>query len=137
MCRFAFFPSLLMLRAIFIWQWDDDDASPTVNDHRIIRIQETAPLSSVKNRVCSQTQAHSHRHSSALFDHEHHQCQPSNVNLVHKAEQKAVGINKRIAVGLTKRVGTKWTAYAFAGLEVVGLMAIVALLSPIVALLFV
>jgi len=92
---------------------------------------------SVKTEIVPQTQAHPHHHTSALFDHEHHPYQPRNVNLLHEAEQKAAGINTRIAVGLTKRVGTMWTAYAFAALAVVGLMAIVGLLSPIVALLVV
>jgi ABC-type multidrug transport system fused ATPase/permease subunit len=72
-----------------------------------------------------------------LFEHEHHPYQPRNVNLMHEAEQKAAGINKRIAVGLTKTVGTMWTAYTFGALAVVGLMAIIGLLSPIVALLVV
>jgi ABC-type multidrug transport system fused ATPase/permease subunit len=81
--------------------------------------------------------AHPHRHTSALFEHEHHPYQPRNVNLMHEAEQKAAGINKRIAVGLTKTVGTMWTAYTFGALAVVGLMAIIGLLSPIVALLVV
>jgi ABC-type multidrug transport system fused ATPase/permease subunit len=90
---------------------------------------------SVKTEIVPQ--AHPHRHTSALFDHEHHQYQPRNVNLVHKTEQKAAGVNTRIAVGLTKSVGTMWTAYTFAALAVVGLMAIIGLLSPIVALLVV
>jgi ABC-type multidrug transport system fused ATPase/permease subunit len=72
-----------------------------------------------------------------LFEHEHHPYEPRNVNLLHEAEQKAAGINTRIAVGLTKTVGTMWTAYTFAALAVVGLMAIIGLLSPIVALLVV
>jgi hypothetical protein len=92
---------------------------------------------SAKIEFISRTQAHPHRHTSALFDHEHHPYQPHNANLLHEAEQKAAGVNTRIAVGLTKRVGTMWTAYAFAALAVVGLMAIVGLLSPIVALLVV
>jgi ABC-type multidrug transport system fused ATPase/permease subunit len=92
---------------------------------------------SVKTEIVPQTQAHPHHHTSALFDHEHHPYQPRNVNLVHKAEQKAAGVNTRIAVGLTKSVGTMWTAYTFAALAVVGLMAIIGLLSPIVALLVV
>jgi ABC-type multidrug transport system fused ATPase/permease subunit len=81
--------------------------------------------------------AHPHQHTSALFDHEHHPYQPRNVNLLHEAEQKAAGVNTRIAVGLTKSVGTMWTAYTFAALAIVGLMAIIGLLSPIVALLVV
>ena len=92
---------------------------------------------SVKTGIVPQTQAHPHHHTSALFDHEHHPYQPRNVNMLHEAEQKAAGVNTRVAVGLTKSVGTMWTAYTFAALAVVGLMAIIGLLSPIVALLVV
>jgi ABC-type multidrug transport system fused ATPase/permease subunit len=92
---------------------------------------------SVKTEIVPQTQAHPHHHTSALFDHEHHPYHPRNVNLLHGAEQKAAGVNTRIAVGLTKTVGTMWTAYTFGALAVVGLMAIIGLLSPIVALLVV
>ncbi len=97
---------------------------------------ETNP-DAVKTETAPQTQAHPHRHTSALFDQKHHPYEPRNVNLLHKAELKAAGANTRIAVGLTKRVGTMWTAYAFAALAVVGLVAIVGVLSPIVALLVV
>ena len=88
---------------------------------------------SVKTEIVPQT----HHHTSALFDHEHHPYQPRNVNLLHEAEQKAAGVNTKIAVALTKSVGTMWTAYTFMALAVVGLMAILGLLSPIVALLVV
>jgi uncharacterized membrane protein len=92
---------------------------------------------SVKTETVLQTQTHPHQHTSALFDREHHPYQPRNVNLVHEAEQKAAGVNTRIAVALTKSVGTMWTAYTFMALAVVGLLAILGLLSPIVALLVV
>jgi uncharacterized membrane protein len=71
-------------------------------------------------------------HMRKYIPHPH---QPRNVNQVHREEQAAAGINAMIAVGLTKRVGTMWTAYSFAVLAVVGLFAILGLLSPIVALL--
>jgi uncharacterized membrane protein len=64
-----------------------------------------------------------------------HPHKPRNVNQVHREEQEAAGINARIAVVLTKRVGTMWTAYSFAVLAVVCLFAILGLLSPIVVLL--
>jgi hypothetical protein len=99
-------------------------------------MQKATTSDSAKTEFVSQPQA-PHRHTSALFDLEHHPYQPRNVNVLHEAEQKAAGVNTRIAVGLTKRVGTMWTAYGFAALAVVGLMAIVGLLSPIVALLVV
>ena len=92
---------------------------------------------SVKTEIVPQTQADPHRHTSALFDHEHHPYQPRNVNLLHEAEQKAAGVNTQIAVALTKRVGTMWTAYTFMGLAIIGLAAILGLLTPIVALLVV
>ena len=60
---------------------------------------------------------------------------PRNVNRVHAAEIAAAGINTQNAVWLTEHVGTMWTAYAFAVLAIIGLFAILGLLSPIVALL--
>ena len=60
---------------------------------------------------------------------------PRNVNRVHEAEIAAAGFNAQIAVWLTEHVGTMWTAYAFAVLAIIGLFAILGLLSPIVALL--
>jgi hypothetical protein len=73
----------------------------------------------------------------ALFQHNLLLQKPRNVNVQHKAEQEAGGLNTRIAVGLTKSVGTMWTAYSFAVLAVVGLLAILGWLPPIVALLVV
>ena len=100
-------------------------------------MQGETTLDSVKTEIAPQTPAHPHHHTSALFDHEHHPYQPRNVNLLHEAEQKAAGVNTKIAVTLTKSAGTMWTAYTFMALAVVGLMAILGLLSPIVALLVV
>ena len=76
-----------------------------------------------------------YKHHHALFMHAAHPHQPRNVNLVHEAELAAAGFNTRLAVGLTGRVGTMWTAYTFAVLAIIGLFAILGLLSPIVALL--
>ena len=60
------------------------------------------------------------RQLTALFLHTPLSHKPRNVNVQHKAEQEASGVNTRIAVGLTKSVGTMWTAYSFAVLAVVG-----------------
>jgi uncharacterized membrane protein len=68
-----------------------------------------------------------------LFYHEPHQ--PRNVNRLQEAEQAASGFNTRVAVTLTKGVGTMWTAYAFVVLAFIGFFAILGLLNPIVALL--
>ena len=100
-------------------------------------MQGETTSNSAKTEIVPQTQAHPHHHTSALFDHEHHPYQPRNVNLLHKAEQKAGGINTRIAVALTKSVGTMWTANTFMRLAIIGLAAILGLLTPIVALLVV
>ena len=92
---------------------------------------------SVKTEIVpQQTQAHPHHHTSALFDHEHHPYQPRNVNLLHEAEQKAAGVNTRIAVALTKSVGTMWTAYTFSAC-CCWIDGHLGLLTPIVALLVV
>jgi len=74
---------------------------------------------------------------TSLFQHTPFLHKPRNVNMQHKAEQEASGVNMRIAVGLTKSVGTMWTAYSFAVLAIVGLLAILGVLPPLVALLVV
>jgi len=74
---------------------------------------------------------------TSLFQHNPFSHKPRNVNVQHKAELEASGVNTRIAVGLTKSVGTMWTAYSFAVLAIVGLLAILGWLPPLVALLVV
>lgn len=73
--------------------------------------------------------------SERLFIHKPHPHIPMNVNELHKIEQEVAGFNQRLAVGLTRVVGTVWTAYTFAGLAIIGLLAILGVFSPIVALL--
>lgn len=68
----------------------------------------------------------------SLFERTRHQHKPRNINATHKAEQ---GINTRIAVTLTRIVGSMQTAYVFAVLALVGLFAILGWLNPIVVLL--
>jgi uncharacterized membrane protein len=99
-------------------------------------MQETNP-SAFANTETALTPAQQHPHppTSVLFHHEPHQHQPRNVNRLHEAEQAASGFNTRVAVGLTKVVGTMWTAYTFVVLAFIGLFAILGLLNPIVALL--
>src|SRR5262249_53343681 len=80
---------------------------------------------------------HHLRQLGSLFQHNPLTHKPRNVNVLHKAEQEAGGVNTRIAVALTKGVGTMWTAYSFAVLAIVGLLAILGLLPPLVALLVV
>jgi hypothetical protein len=70
-----------------------------------------------------------------LFQHTPFLHKPRNVNELHKGELEASGFNTRIAVGLTKSVGTMWTAYSFAVLAIVGLLAILGLLPPLVVVL--
>jgi hypothetical protein len=72
---------------------------------------------------------------TSLFQHNPFPHKPHNVNEQHKAEQEASGVNTRIAVRLTKSVGTMWTAYSFAVLAIIGLLAIIGWLPPVVALL--
>lgn len=78
---------------------------------------------------------HRTRQLASLFQHNPFPHKPRNVNVQHKAEQEASGVNTRIAVGLTKSVGTMWTAYSFTVLAIVGLLAILGWLPPLVALL--
>lgn len=81
--------------------------------------------------------AHITQQLTSLFQHRPFLHKPQNVNEQHKAELAASGVNTRIAVGLTKGVGTMWTAYSFAVLAIIGLLAILGWLPPLVALLVV
>ena len=68
----------------------------------------------------SPTQAHPHHYPKVLFQHEPHQYQPRNVNALHQAEQAAAGFNQKLAITLTKAVGTMACAYIFAILAIIG-----------------
>lgn len=61
-----------------------------------------------------------HHLQTELFRHEPHQHQPHNVNEVQKAEQQ--GFNTRLAVWLTRNVGTMACAYLFAVIGIAGLI---------------
>ena len=50
--------------------------------------------------------------------------QPRNVNHVHRKEQEAAGFNTRVAVWLTKNVGTMQCAYVFAGIGIGSLVGV-------------
>ncbi len=61
---------------------------------------------------------------SALYQHSPHPHQPSNVNLLHREEKQATGFNTRVAVWLTKNVGTMQCAYIFAGIGIGSLIGV-------------
>lgn len=96
---------------------------------------ENKATTSAQTEAAPQPQPHNHHHTTTLFHHEAHKHEPRNVNMLHAAEQAAEGFNTRIAVLLTKSVGTMWTAYAFTVLAFIGLFAILNLLPPILILL--
>src|SRR5215831_1045070 len=68
----------------------------------------------------NQAQVQPHHHWTELFRHDPHQHQPRNVNEVQKAEQQ--GFNTRLAVWLTRNVGTMACAYLFAVIGIAGLI---------------
>lgn len=61
---------------------------------------------------------------SALYQHTAHTHQPRNVNQVHRKEKEAAGFNTRVAVWLTKNVGTMQCAYIFAGIGIGSLVGV-------------
>lgn len=81
------------------------------------------------------TSTHHHHHTGTLFHHEARPHKPHNVNLLHEAEQKAEGINTKIAIILTNSVGSMWTAYLFVIIAIIGLLAILQVFNNTVALL--
>lgn len=68
-----------------------------------------------------------------LYQHTVHPYKTVNVNDVHEEEQQ--GFNARIALLLTNKVGSMWTAYLFVLLAIIGLLGILGILPPVVALL--
>jgi uncharacterized membrane protein len=68
-----------------------------------------------------------------LYEHIPHHHKARNANEVHAQERQS--INDRIAVAVTKIVGTMQTAYTFVVLAFIGLIAILGWLNPLIALL--
>ena len=98
-------------------------------------MQEENISASARTATTSQTQTQPQHHTRVLFSNEPHQHQPRNVNLLHETEQAASGFNSRLAVALTKGVGTMWTAYIFTVLAIIGLFGLLGWLNPFTFLL--
>ena len=98
-------------------------------------MQEENISASARTETTSQTQTQPQHHTRVLFRNEPHQHLPRNVNLLHETEQAASGFNSRLAVALTKGVGTMWTAYVFTVLAVIGLFGLLGWLNPFTFLL--
>lgn len=71
---------------------------------------------------------------STLYTHQLHPHIPQNTHQTQRVTLQHDG-NMRMAVWLTKRVGSMWTAYLFVVLAFVGLLAILGIMPPIAALL--
>src|SRR6266852_1920723 len=97
--------------------------------------EENTTSASARTETTSQTQIQPQHHTRVLFRHEPHQHQPRNVNLLHETEQAESGFNTRLAVALTKGVGTMWTAYIFTVLAIIGLLGLLGWLNPFTFLL--
>jgi hypothetical protein len=69
----------------------------------------------------------------SLYKHIKHPHMSLNANMVHRSEQ--TGLNTRVALVLTKGVGSMWTAYLFTVLSIVGLLGLLGLLNPFTFLL--
>jgi hypothetical protein len=82
--------------------------------------EEKTTAASAGTETAAAMQAHPHHHTLVLFHHEPHQHQPRNVNEVQKAELQ--GFNTRLAVWLTRIVGTMACAYLFAVIGIAGLI---------------
>ncbi len=98
-------------------------------------MQEQTSATVAQTESVPQIPAQPRRFGSALFHHEPHQHKPRNPNQLHKEERAEEGLNTRIAILLTKSVGSMWTAYIFVVIAVIGLLAILQIFSPLTALL--
>jgi hypothetical protein len=81
---------------------------------------ENTTQASARTENAPPTQTQPQHHTRVLFRNEPHQHQPRNVNLVHEAEKAAAGFNQKLAILLTKAVGTMICAYIFALLAIIG-----------------
>ena len=81
-------------------------------------MQENSASTSATPGTMPQTppQAHPHHQTRSLFHHEPHQHQPRNVNEAQAAER--LSVNDRIAVYVSKNVGTMICAYIFAAIGI-------------------
>ncbi|HEV2458148.1 MAG TPA: hypothetical protein VGS80_07260 [Ktedonobacterales bacterium] len=61
---------------------------------------------------------------SPLYQHSTQRHQPRNVNQMHRREQQSAGFNTRVAVWLTRNVGTMQCAYIFAGIGIGSLVGV-------------
>jgi uncharacterized membrane protein len=68
--------------------------------------------------------------AQTLYRHTAHPHVPQNATDRHKAELARGGFNQRLAVFLTVYVGTMQTAYGFTALAFVGLLGVLAILTP-------
>ena len=82
--------------------------------------EENTTPASARTETTSPMQTHPKHFTRVLFHHDPHQHQPRNVNEVQKAEQQ--GFNTRLAVWLTRNVGTMACAYLFAVIGIAGLI---------------
>lgn len=73
--------------------------------------------------------------SQKLYEHVRHPHHPRNINQQLQEEQAAGGFNTRLAVLLVRAVGSMPAAYSFAALALVGLLAILGIVPPLIALL--
>jgi hypothetical protein len=62
--------------------------------------------------------------SSPLYQHTAQRHQPRNVNQMRRRELQSAGFNTRVAVWLTKNVGTMQCAYIFAGIGIGSLVGV-------------
>jgi len=68
-----------------------------------------------------------------LYQHAPRPHAPKNANAVHQTEAPVTGmaaVNQQVAVLLTAKVGSMWTAYVFTALALFGLLGVLAILSP-------
>jgi hypothetical protein len=79
---------------------------------------ETTPASATPETV-PVSHMHPHQYTSKLFHHEPHPHIPQKVTIA-KAEQALTGFNMKIAVAITKGLGTMVCAYIFAILAIIG-----------------
>jgi uncharacterized membrane protein len=70
-----------------------------------------------------------------LFEHRKRLHTPRNINEIHRQEHREAGMNQRIAVTLTRWVGSMECAYIFTIIAFIGLFGLLGWLNPFIFLL--
>src|SRR5258708_13217887 len=107
---------------MMLWRVIPLNTSTNFSEWRLDRMQGETASTSVQTETTPEMRGRSHHHTSVLFHHEQLQHKPRNTNLLYQAERAAGGFNEKLAIGLTKSVGSMRTTNTLPLLAIIELI---------------